>query len=297
MRYAFIKEHRQVWRVRLMCRVLEASVSGFYDWYDRPASKRAKEDTDLTEKIVIFHCGSGCTYGSPRIYKDMKAAGYRLGEKRVARLMKRQGIQGKAKRKYKTTTTSSHERPRAENLVKQNFTMTEPNKLWVSDITYIPTLEGWLYLAITLDAFSRKAIGWAFSDRLSDTLVLTALRMAKQRRTLPNDLIHHSDQGSQYASSDFRKSLQASDITQSMSGKGNCYDNALAESFFATLKTEEVGDTPYETRQQAITNIFKYLETFYNPRRRHSSLDYLSPNDFEQLYFTKLSELHFTQVA
>ena len=183
MRYAFIKEHRHVWRVRLMGRVWEVSVSGFYDWCDRPASKRAKEDTDLTEKIGMFHCGSGCTYGSPRIYKAMKAAGHRIGEKRVARLMKRQGIQGKAKRKYKTTTPSIHERPRTEHLVKQTFTVTEPNKLWLSDITYIPTLEGWLYLAIILDAFSRKAIGWAFSDRLSDTLVLTALRMAKQRRT------------------------------------------------------------------------------------------------------------------
>jgi putative transposase len=297
MRYRFIKEHRQQWRVRLMCKVLEVSVSGFYGWCDRPVSKRTKEDAVLIEKIVMFHCGSGCTYGSPRIYKDMKAAGYNLGEKRVARLMKLRGIQGKAKRKYKTTTTSDHQRPRAENLVKQNFTVTEPNKLWLSDITYLPTLEGWLYLAIILDAFSRKVIGWAFSDRLTDTLVLTALKMAKQRRIIAKDLIHHSDQGSQYASLDFRHGLQEYGITQSMSGKGNCYDNALAESFFATLKTEEVADTPYVTRQLAKTSIFKYIETFYNPRRRHSSLDYLSPNDFEQLYFNKMSEVHLSQVA
>jgi putative transposase len=297
VKYAFIKEHRQLWQVRLMCRVLEVSASGFYDWCDRPASKRAKENVVLTEKIVMFHCGSGCTYGSPRVYKDMKAAGHPIGEKRVARLMKRQGIKGKAKRKYKTTTTSEHQRPRAENLIKQNFTVTEPNKLWVSDITYIATLEGWLYLAIILDAFSRKIIGWAFSDRLTDTLVLMALTMARQRRTTNVNLIHHSDQGSQYASLAFRNSLREDGITQSMSGKGNCYDNALAESLFATLKTEEVSDTPYITRQLAKTSIFKYIETFYNPRRRHSSLDYLSPNDFEQLYFNKMSEVHFKQVA
>lgn len=297
MKYAFIKEHRQQWRIRLMCKVLGVSVSGFYGWLDRPASKRQQEDEKLTEQIIMFHCGSGCRYGSPRVYKDMKAAGYKLGEKRVARLMKRQGIQGKAKRKYKTTTTSKHERPRAENLVKQNFTVTEPNKLWVSDITYIATLEGWLYLTIILDAFSRKVIGWAFSDRLTDTLVLTALAMAQQKRNSSAELILHSDQGSQYASLDFMNILKNAHITQSMSGRGNCYDNALAESYFATLKTEEVDATPYQTRQQAMTSIFKYIETFYNPRRRHSSLDYLSPNDFEQLYINKMSEVHFKQVA
>ena len=297
MRYAFIKEHCQQWRIRLMCKVLEVSVSGFYDWRERPVSKRAKEDEKLAEEIVMFHCGSGCTYGSPRIHKDMQAAGYKLGEKRVARLMKREGIKGKAKRKYKTTTTSDHQRPRADNLVKQNFTVTEPNKLWLSDITYIATLEGWLYLAIILDAFSRKVIGWAFSDRLTDTLVLMALAMAKQQREVTADLILHSDQGSQYASLDFIQSLKDAHITQSMSGKGNCYDNALAESYFATLKTEEVSETPYLTRQQAITSIFKYVETFYNKRRRHSALNYLSPNDFETLYYSNLSEVSLPKVA
>jgi putative transposase len=273
MRYAFIQEHGHLWRIVLMCKVLEVSVSGFYDWRDRPKSNRAKENEALTEQIVMFHCGSGCTYGSPRIHKDMQAAGYKLGEKRVARLMKREGIKGKAKRKYKTTTTSEHQRPKADNLVKQNFTLTEPNKLWFSDITYIATLEGWLYLAIILDAFSRKVIGWAFSDRLTDTLVLTALSMAKQQREVTAELILHSDQGSQYASLDFIQSLKEANITQSMSGKGNCYDNALAESYFATLKTEGVSDLPYQTRQQAMTSIFKYMETFYNKRRRHSALN------------------------
>jgi putative transposase len=289
MRYAFIKEHRQVWTVILMCKVLEVAVSGFYNWINRPASKRSQENEQLTEHILMFHCGSRCTYGSPRIHKDMRKAGHCVSENRVARLMKAKGIQGKAKRKFKTTTTSKHQRPRTENLVKQNFQTLEPNKLWVGDITYIATLEGWLYLSIILDVFSRKVIGWAFSDRLTDDLTLAALQMAKQRRTLTGNLTHHSDQGSQYASHDFQASLKQDDIIQSMSGRGNCYDNALAESFFATLKTEEADSTPYETRQQAKTSIFSYIETFYNSKRRHSSLNYLSPNDFEGLYLANVA--------
>jgi putative transposase len=288
MRYTFIKEHRQQWRIALMCKVLDVAVSGFYHWLNRPQSNRSQENERLTEQIVMFHCGSRCTYGSPRIYKDLKAAGYRVSENRVSRLMKRSGIRGKAKRKFKTTTKSNHQRPKAENLVKQNFQSSEPNKLWVSDITYIATLEGWVYLAVVLDVFSRKVIGWAFSERLTDDLVLAALRMAKHQRATKNNLIHHSDQGSQYASHDFQASLKQDNIIQSMSGKGNCYDNAVAESFFATLKTEEA-DTPYETRQQATTSIFSYIETFYNSKRRHSSLNYLSPHDFEQVYLAKVA--------
>jgi putative transposase len=288
MRYAFIQEHRYQWAITLMCRVLEVAVSGFYDWLGRPFSKRAKENEVLTEKIIMFHCGSRCTYGSPRVHKDMRKAGYPISENRVARLMRIQGIRGKAKRKFKTTTTSKHQRPRVENLVKQDFQTCEPNRLWVSDITYISTLEGWLYLAIILDVFSRKVIGWAFSDRLTDDLVLSALTMAKQQRQTTAGLIHHSDQGSQYASVDFQHSLKENNMTQSMSGKGNCYDNALAESFFATLKTEEA-DAPYQTRQQGITSIFSYIESFYNPKRRHSSLNYLSPNDFEKVYLANVA--------
>ncbi len=289
MRYAFIKEHRQQWTIALMCKVLEVAVSGFYHWLTRPKSRRTQENEKLTEKILMFHCGSRYTYGSPRIHKDMKAAGYRVSENRVARLMKAKGIQGKAKRKFKTTTTSKHQRPRTENLVKQDFQSSEPNKLWVSDITYIATLEGWLYLAVILDVFSRKIIGWAFSDRLTDDLTLAALTMAKRQRQRCTGLIHHSDQGSQYASHDFQASLKNDAIIQSMSGRGNCYDNALAESFFATLKTEEADGTPYETRQLAKTSIFSYIETFYNSKRRHSSLNYLSPNDFEKVYLAEVA--------
>lgn len=193
MRYAFIEEHRRCWAVKLMAEVLAVSVSGFYSWLKRPKSRQAEADGVLTEQIIMFHCGSRCTYGSPRIHKDLKAAGHKGGRKRVARLMRAAGIRGKAKRKFKTTTNAKHNRPKAENLVKQNFDVAKPDTLWASDITYIPTGEGWLYLAATLDLFSRKVIGWAFSDRLTDDLSLSALEMATQQRSTPTKLIHHSD--------------------------------------------------------------------------------------------------------
>lgn len=287
MRYAFIKAHRSQWAVSLMAQVLAVSLSGFYSWLKRPQSQRAQDDEILTEKITMFHCGSRCTYGAPRIHKDLQAAGYRVGRKRVARLMRKAGLRGKTKRKFKVTTNSKHLRPRAENLVKQDFDVTEPNALWASDITYVSTAEGWLYLAVTLDLFSRKVVGWAFSSRLTDYLTLSALGMAKQQRFELEGLLHHSDQGGQYASATFRAALNASNIRQSMSGKGNCYDNAVVESFFATLKTEEVEGAGYETRQQAKTSIFSYLEGFYNIKRRHSSLGYLSPDDFEKVHFAQ----------
>lgn len=287
MRYAFIKEHRGQWAVNLMARVLGVSVSGFYDWLKRPKGQRAKEDEVLSEKIYMFYRDSRCTYGSPRIYQDLKAAGYEVGRKRVARLMQEAGIRGKAKRRYKTTTNAKHSRPKADNLVQQNFDVASPDRLWASDITYIPTDEGWLYLAVTLDLFNRKVIGWAFSERLTDDLTLSALRMATRQRSAQVQLIHHSDQGVQYASSAFRSELSANRIQQSMSSKGNCYDNAAVESFFATLKAEEVESTDYQTRQQAKTSIFSYLEGFYNSKRRHSSLGYLSPDNFERLHFAK----------
>lgn len=270
-----------------MAQVLAVSLSGFYSWLRRGKSQRAQDDEVLTEKITVFHCGSRYTYGSPRIHKDLRAAGHSVGRKRVARLMRSAGIRGKTKRKFKTTTTSKHHRPKAENLVKQNFDAADPNTLWASDITYISTAEGWLYLAVTLDLFSRKVVGWAFSDRLTDELTLTALEMATQQRPTPANLLHHSDQGVQYASTGFRAALKTNRITQSMSDKGNAYDNAVVESFFATLKTEEVESADYQTRQQAKSGIFSYLEGFYNTKRRHSSLGYLSPNDFERVHFAK----------
>lgn len=270
-----------------MAQVLAVSLSGFYGWLRRAKSQRARDDEVLSEKITVFHCGSRATYGSPRIHKDLKAAGHNVGRKRVARLMRLAGIRGKTKRKFKTTTTSQHSRPKANNLVEQNFDVATPNTLWAGDITYVPTAEGWLYLAVTLDLFSRKVVGWSFSDRLTDGLTLSALEMATQQRSGLTALTHHSDGGSQYASRAFRAALKANRITQSMSGKGNCYDNAVVESFFATLKTEAVESAHYKTRQQAKTSIFSYLEGFYNPKRRHSSLGFLSPNDFERVHFDR----------
>lgn len=205
MRYAFIEEHRSCWAVNLMAEVLAVSVSGFYSWLGRPKSKRAKADETLTKQIVMFHCGNRCTYGSPRIHRDLKAAGQQVGRKRVARLMNAAGVRGKTKRKYKTTTNAKHSRPKANNLIQQNFAAAAPDTLWASDITYISTLEGWLYLAVTLDLFSRKVIGWAFSDRLADDLTLSALRMATRQRPTPTKLIHHSDRGVQ---GEFNRSLQ-----------------------------------------------------------------------------------------
>ena len=251
--------------------------------------KVSEEDERLTEKIVRLHSRSRSTYGSPRIQRDLKAAGHNVGRKRVARLMRSASIRGKTKRRFKTTTTSQHARPKAANLVAQNFDVATPNTLWASDITYVPTAEGWLYLAVTLDLFSRKVVvrRRSFSDRLTDDLTLSALAMATRQRPGSATLTHHSDQGSQYASNAFRAKLEAKRITQSMSGKGNCYDNAVIESFFATLKTEAVEGAHYGTRQQAKTSIFSYLEGFYNPKRRHASLGFLSPNDFERVHFAQ----------
>lgn len=268
-----------------MAQVLAVSLSGFYSWLRREKSQRVRDDEVLSEKITVFHCGSRSTYGSPRIHKDLQAAGHRVGRKRVARLMRSAGIRGKTKRKFKTTTTSRHQRPKADNLVRQNFGATDPNTLWASDITYVPTAEGWLYLAVTLDLFSRKVVGWAFSNRLTDESTPGALEMATRQRPTSAQLLHHSDQGVQYASIGFRAALKTNSITQSMSGKGNAYDNAVVESFFATLKTEEVEGANYQTRQQAKTSIFSYLEGFYNSKRRHSFLGLLSPDDFERVHF------------
>lgn len=265
------------------------SEQGFYQWRRRPKSKHQERDKVLTRQIEVFHCASRATYGVPRIHKDLKAAGERVSRKRVARLMKQQGLRGKCKSKFKITTKTNPKRALAPNLLVQHFRAEAPNQKWAADITYIPTKEGWLYLAIVLDIYSRRVVGWAMSERMTDDLTLKALRMALQRRTAQSKtdfsgLIFHSDKGSQYASSAFRLELQKHRITQSMSGKGNCFDNAVSESFFATLKTEEVkpqGKLGYNTRRQAATAIFDYIETFYNRTRRHSTLGFLSPLDFE----------------
>jgi transposase InsO family protein len=264
-----------------MCLVIGASRSGYYGWKRQPQSKRQKDNEKILMEIRESHKNSQKAYGSPRITEDLQAKGTKCSENRVARLMRVNGIVAKTVKKFKATTNSKHDLPVAENLLKQNFVAEKPNTVWVSDITYIWTLEGWLYLAVILDLYSRQVVGWAMSDRLTSDFVIKALYQAIGRRNPGSCYIFHSDRGVQYASSDFRDVLNGHGFIQSMSRKGNCYDNADAESFFHTLKIEHVYDYRYETRADARQSIFEYIEMFYNRQRRHSALGYRSPVSFE----------------
>ncbi len=274
-------QHSSAHGVQKMCRVIKASRSGYYRWKKQPQSKRQKENEKILMGIRESHNNSGKAYGSPRITDDLREAGTMCGENRVARIMKANGIVGKAKKKFKATTNSRHNLPVAENLLEQNFVAERPNTKWVGDITYVWTMEGWLYLAVILDLYSRQVVGWAMSDRLKSDFVIEALRQAIGRRNPGPGCILHSDRGIQYASDDFRTVLKANGFIQSMSRKGNCYDNSVAESFFHTLKTEHVYDYRYETRAEARQSIFVWIEMVYNRRRKHSALGNRSPVSFE----------------
>jgi len=265
----------------MMCRVLRVSPSGYYAWRQRPESSRSLNNRGLLTEIRMIHAKSTGTYGSLRVRADLRDRGHSCGRHRIARLMRTVGLQGIPKRRFRRTTTSYHSQPVAPNRLEQDFTAPAPNERWVADITYIPTGEGWLYLAVILDLYSRKVVGWSMSSRLQRDLVLEALNMALGRRTPAPGLIHHSDRGSQYASHDFQKLLRDQGIECSMSGAGNCYDNAVAESFFALLKRERVNRQHYPTRAQARTDIFHYIEVFYNRQRRHSYASQMSPEQFE----------------
>src|SRR4030066_1036075 len=281
MKYWFIDQHRCTHGVQKMCLVIGASRSGYYGWKRQPQSKRQRENEKILMEIRESHKNSHRAYGSPRITEDLQANGTKCGKNRVARLMKRNGIAGKAKKKFKATTNSKHNLPVAENLLKQNFAAEKPNTVWVSDITYIWTLEGWLYIAVILDLYSRQVVGWAMSNRLSSDFVIKALYQAIGRRKPAKGCIFHSDRGVQYASLDFRDVLKDYSFIQSMSRKGNCYENAVTESFFHTLKIEHVYDYRYETRAEATQSIFEYIEMFYNRRGGHSPLGFGSPVSFE----------------
>lgn len=286
MTFQFISDHRDEFGVGRMCEVLAVSNSGFYAWLNREPSVRQQENEALVVDILQIYAHSRETYGSPRIHAELRAKGQDVSRKRVARLMRLHGIQAKRKQRYKTTTKRDPACEPAPNLIAQDFNAEGANVKWLADITYIDTREGWLYLAAILDVYSRKIVGWSMSERLQKQLVEDALRMAVGRRDLQHhlqgQLVHHSDQGSQYTSHDFLALLQHYDIQVSMSGVGNCYDNAMMESFFATLKTECVTQR-FESRQQARQVIFEYIELWYNRCRRHSALDYLSPDQYEQL--------------
>lgn len=284
MRFAFIEVEKANFPVMQLCTTLGVSRSGYYAWRLRPLAARQREDEEVGEKVAaIFGAKRGC-YGSPRIHRELRAEGCAVGRKRVARLMVQHGLKARHKRRFRTTTDSRHGLPVAENILDRSFTVDKPNAAWVTDITYIWTQEGWLYLAVILDLFSRRAVGWSMSERMTRQLALDALTMGLSLRQPHRDLLHHSDRGSQYASHDYRELMSAHGIVCSMSRKGNCWDNAVAESFFATLKTELVYKSNWATRLQARAAIFEYIEVFYNRSRLHSSLGYVTPAAFEQQY-------------
>ena len=282
MRYAFIAAHAIEFSIWIMCRVLRVSRSGYYAWQTRPESERSVENRRLVERIKAVHKKSRRTYGSPRVHRQLVAEGQRCSRGRIERLMWANGIRAKQKRKFVATTDSKHDLPVAENILRREFAVGEPNKVWLSDITYIPTDEGWLYLAGVLDLCSRTAVGWSMSESLERTLVTDALGMAYRRRRPGKGLVHHSDRGSQYASEDYQSLLKDYGMQMSMSRKGDCWDNAPMESFFGTLKKELVHHRKYRTRDDARRDIFDYIEIFYNKQRLHSSLGYLSPANYEQ---------------
>lgn len=266
-----------------MCRVLEVSRGGFYQWLKRPASQRSVENGRLLLAIRAIHQESRGTYGSPRIHAQLRGTSKFHGRNRIARLMREHRIRGKQKRKFRVTTDSNHNFPLSQNVLDRKFVVEKPNKAWVADITYIGTKEGWLYLAAVMDLYSRRIVGWAMDNRICRHLVQRALCMAYFNRSPGPGLLHHSDRGSQYASGDYQKLLNSRGIVCSMSRKGNCWDNAVMESFFATLKTELVFHRSYETRKEAQSDIFEYIEVFYNRQRLHSALGYQSPVNYEQL--------------
>jgi putative transposase len=287
VRYAFVAAHAVEFSIVLMCRALEVSRSGYYAWCGHPESKRDLENRGLLERIRSVFKKSRKTYGSPRVHRQLVSEGETCSRGRIERLMSANGIQARQRRKFVATTDSKHDLPVAENVLGRDFSVTEPNKVWASDITYIPTDEGWLFLAGVLDLCSRTAVGWSMSDSLERQLVIDALGMAHRRRKPGKNLIHHSDRGSQYASDEYRNLLKDYGMQMSMSRKGDCWDNAPMESFFGTLKKELVHHRRYRTREEARRDIFDYIEIFYNRERLHSSLGYVSPAHYEQLIAVK----------
>jgi putative transposase len=282
MRYDFVEAHRGRWPVRLMCRVLCVSPGGYYDWRGRPQSMRDGKRDALVVAIEAAHGEVKGRYGSPRIHAELVARGMPCCVNTVARLMREKGIAAKTKRKFRCTTDSHHGHPVAENIVNRQFEPSAVNQIWSADITYVPTGEGWLYLAAVEDLYSRRIVGWSMGSRIDSRLVVDALEMAVAQRLPGASLVAHSDRGSQYASEHYQRLLSGHGITCSMSRRGNCWDNAPMESFFASLKKELTHDENYTTREEARASIFEYIEIFFNRVRRHSSLGYMSPSEYEQ---------------
>jgi transposase InsO family protein len=281
MKYAVIKAHEGKFAARLMCRVLEVSSSGYYDWRGRRPSARARARAALDEQVKEAFVREKCRAGAPRLTRRLKAGGHGAGHNQIAQSLRRQGLRARGARKYKATTNSNHRLPVASNLLQQDFSAQRPNEKWVSDITYVATDEGWLYVAVVLDLYSRLVVGWAMSDRMSATLTCDALRMAVFRRHRPRGVVVHSDRGSQYCAREYRQLLKHSGLICSMSARGDCYDNAAMESWNHSLKVEAVHGERFVTRAQARSQLFEYIEIYYNRQRLHSSLGYQSPAEYE----------------
>jgi transposase InsO family protein len=294
MRFHFIADHRHEFPVARMCKELSVSASGFYAWRKRPPSVREMANQELFKKIETVYNDNHGVYGSPRIYHELRAQGVVCSENRVARVMRLRGLRAKQSKRFKTTTRRNKAHPVAPNLLKRDFTAERPDQKWLADITYIGTMEGWLYLAAILDLYTRRIVGWDMSDRLTSKLTTAALQMALLQREPGANLIHHSDQGSQYTDRTYRALLTNHGIRASMNGVGTWYDNAPMESFFGTLKSELIHHCAYHTRDQARADVFSYIESFYNLRRRHSALGYLSPAAYEQLFYQQERDLCLT---
>ncbi|MFZ2314736.1 MAG: IS3 family transposase [Gammaproteobacteria bacterium] len=283
MKFQFINEHRKEFHIEIMCAVFSVSRAGFYAWCKRPESQRKCDDKRFLALIKTSFKKGRETYGYRRIHDDLRDQNEPCGKYRVARLMREHNIRVKTRRKFKVTTDSNHQKPIHENHLSRQFYAASANQRWVSDITYIPTVEGWLYLAVVMDLYSRKIVGWSMSNRMKEILVIDALKMALLNRKISPGLLLHSDRGSQYAAEDFQQLLRHHHIKCSMSRRGDCWDNAAMESFFHSLKTECVYHERYQTREEAKKSVFDYIEVFYNRQRKHSYLGYKAPEQYEKI--------------
>jgi putative transposase len=285
--FAWIEERQDEWSITLLCHTLGVSRAGYYAWLARKASDAEVRRAELTEEVKAIHAEVKGRYGSPRIHAELVDRGHACSVNYVAQVMREAGIAARTKRKFRQTTDSNHELPTAENVLDRDFDPERPNESWCADVTYIPTREGWLYLAVVEDLFSRRIVGWSMDATMTSRLVVDALEMALAGRlkgSSPSGLVAHSDRGSQYASEHYQRRLSEERITCSMSRRGNCWDNAAMESFFASLKKELVHDEDYATREEAKASIFEYIEAFYNRVRRHSSLGYVAPDEYERAH-------------
>ena len=287
MKYAWIKKNNRLFPTAVMCRVLKVSTSGYYDSVDRNPSAQQVRRGSIAKAVAYSYFESERVYGYRKVYEDLIAEDVQCCKETVRRIMRNIGLYSRIKRKFVVTTDSNHIFKIAENILGRNFKADRPNHKWAADITYIPTKQGWLYLAIVMDLFSRKIVGWAMSENIDSALVQSAMKMALLHRRPKDGLIHHSDRGIQYAAGDFQDLLKDNKVVCSMSRKGNCWDNACAESFFKSLKTERVKDKIYESFENGKKDIFNYIEMFYNRKRRHKTLGYVSPVVYEEMYEMK----------